>query len=271
MKPLNRVGLKLKILFIGDIVGRPGRDVIKTKIAELEKRFSFDFVIANGENASHGKGLTEKNYDELCDSGVDFITLGNHYDNKFEIRRYIDQVDNLIRPINLIKPYPGCGTKLVDVNGILIRITNVLGSAFINEEVSSPYLAIKDVLDNEPLADIHIVDFHGESTSEKQCFANAIDGCVSAVIGTHTHVQTNDARILPKGTAFMCDVGMCGTLDSIIGFEKESVINKIVFGKQSRFDIPKSGDIMFNACLLDINENTGLCTKIIVINEVVKN
>lgn len=261
----------MKILFLGDIVGRPGRNICKIKVPELIEKFDVDFVIANGENASHGKGLTEKNYDELCDCGIDFITLGNHYDNKYELRRYIDQVDNLIRPLNLIKTYPGEGSKIVEINGIKIRISNILGTAFINEEVSSPYLAIEDVIKNEEQSDIHIIDFHGESTSEKQCFAYALDGQVSAVLGTHTHVQTNDARVLNGGTAFMCDVGMCGTYDSVIGFEKNSVVDKVIFGAKSRFEISDKGSLMINGCLLDIDESNGKCRNIISIKEVVEN
>ena len=261
----------MKILFIGDIVGKPGRRAVKMMVPQIVEKYDIDFVIGNGENASHGKGLLEKHYDELCDSGIDFITLGNHYDNKYEIRRYIDQVDNLVRPLNLIREYPGSGSKVVDVNGVLIRITNILGSAFINEEVTSPYIAYKELIDGEgEPCNIHIIDYHGESTSEKQCFAYAVDGQVSAVLGTHTHVQTNDARVLNHGTAFMCDVGMCGTYDSVIGFEKNSVVNKIIFGENHRFEIQDSGDILFSGAVLDIDELSGVCRSITPIHEVVK-
>lgn len=260
----------MKILFIGDIVGRPGRDACKIMVPQVIEKYGIDFVIANGENASHGKGLLEKHYDELCECGIDFITLGNHYDNKYELRRYIDQVDNLVRPLNILHPYPGEGSKVVDVNGILIRITNILGPAFMKEEVSSPYVAYKELMDEGEPCDIHIIDFHGESTSEKQCFAYAVDGNVTAVLGTHTHVQTNDARVLSHGTAFMCDAGMCGTYDSVIGFEKNSVVNKIIFGEHHRFEIDEHGDILFCGCVLDVNEETGLCRSITPIHEVVK-
>lgn len=261
----------MNILFIGDVVGKSGRKAAKKGIDLVCKTNQVDFVIANGENASHGRGLLEKHYDELIDSGVDVITLGNHFDNKVEIKRYITQVDNIIRPLNIIRPYPGVGSFVFKFNHLKVRVTNLLGSAFINEEVNNPYLSIKDVIDNEEPADIHIVDFHAESTSEKQCLAYALDGLVSAVLGTHTHVQTNDGKILEKHTAFISDVGMCGSYNSVIGFEKDSVINKIIFGKNGRFEINENDDLLFNAVLLKFDEESNFCKDIITIKEVFAN
>lgn len=255
----------MRILFIGDIVGKIGRRIVKEKLEYFVDKYNIDFVIANGENATHGKGLIRHHYEELINAGVDCITLGNHYNSKNELAKYIERVDCLIRPINLLNEYPGLGSIVFDVDGVSVRVTNILGSAFINEEVNSPYLSMLDVLADEEKAAIHIVDYHGEATGEKQCFGYAFDGQVSAVLGTHTHVQTKDARILEKGTAYISDVGMCGYADGVLGFEKESVINKTVYGKQSKFELLNDGRGLFSAVVLDINEIDGKCEEIFTI------
>lgn len=252
----------MKILFIGDIVGRIGRRIVKEKINDYVKKYGIDFVIANGENATHGKGLIQKQYEELVDAGIDVITLGNHYDSKNEIRRYIERVDRLVRPVNLLEAYPGDGSAIYDLDGITVRVTNILGAAFINEKVNDPYYAFLEILENEEKANINIIDFHGEATAEKMCFALALDGKVSAVIGTHTHVQTADARILPKGTAFISDVGMCGLYDGVLGFEKNSVIKKTIYGQQSKFETPDEGKGLFSAVVIEVDDFTGLALDI---------
>lgn len=252
----------MRILFIGDIVGRVGRRIVKEKINYFVNKYEIDFVIANGENATHGKGLIQKQYEELVDAGIDVITLGNHYDSKSEIRRFIDRVDRLVRPLNLVNPYPGDGSAIYDLDGVTVRVTNILGAAFINESVNDPYYSFLDVLEHEEKATINIVDFHGEATGEKMCFALAFDGKVSAVLGTHTHVQTADCRILPNGTAFISDVGMCGLYHGVLGFEKDSVMKKMVFGKQSKFQTPDDGQGIFSAVVIDVDEYTGLANEI---------
>ena len=247
----------MKILFIGDIVGKVGRRMIKEKLPYFIKKYDIDFVIANGENATHGKGLIKHHYDELIDAGVDVITLGNHFDSKSEIRKYIDSADRLIRPINLLKPYPGDGTALFDIDGITIRVTNVLGAAFMREEINSPYLSTLELLETAEPATIHIIDFHAEATGEKQSYAYALDGKVTAVIGTHTHVQTNDAKVLPEGTAFISDVGMTGYNDGVLGFDKDSVIKANMYGEKSRFTPPDDGRGLLSAVVIDVDELTG--------------
>ena len=247
----------MKVLFIGDVVGKVGRRMIKEKVPYFVSKYDIDFVIANGENATHGKGLMRNHYHELIDAGVDVITLGNHYDSKNDIRRYIDSADRLIRPVNLLHEYPGVGTEIYDLDGITVRVTNLLGSAFMDEQVNSPYLAMLNILAEEEPATIHIVDFHAEATGEKQCLAYALDGKVSAVLGTHTHVQTNDAKILPNGTAFISDVGMCGYADGVLGDSKETVIPKILYGEKSRFAPPDEGRGLISAVVIDIDEQTG--------------
>ena len=234
-------------------------------------KYQIDFVIANGENASHGKGLLRHHYFDLIESGVDVITLGNHYDSKNDLRRYIDQVDRIVRPLNLTHEYPGEGSVVYDVNGVSIRVTNILGSAFMKEEVNNPYYSLLEALDNEEeQSSIHIVDFHAEATGEKICFAYAFDGKVSAVLGTHTHVQTRDYRVLDGGTAFISDVGMTGLYDGALGFDKNTVVSKLMYGNNVRFDIPNEGKGLFSAVVMNIDENTGKCIEIFPIYYVEK-
>ncbi len=252
----------MRILFIGDIVGRVGRRMIREKLNYFIKKYEIDFVIANGENVTHGKGLIKHHYDELIDSGVDAITLGNHYNSKSEITKYIDRVDRLIRPLNLLNLFPGEGTMLFDLEGITIRVTNVMGSAFMNDQVNSPYLSTLELLETSEPANIHIIDYHAEATGEKQSYGFAFDGKVTAILGTHTHVQTNDAKILPKGTAFISDVGMTGYNDGVLGFEKDSVVKKIMYGEQTKFSPPDDGRGLFSAVVIDADENTGLARQI---------
>lgn len=236
--------------------------MLKERIPYYVNKYDIDFVIANGENATHGKGLNRNHYFELLDAGVDAITLGNHYMSKSEILRYIDNVDRLIRPYNLIKDFAGEGTVLFDVNGISVRVTNILGSAFMDEVVNAPYYSILTILSEEEPATVHIVDFHAEATGEKQSLAYALDGKVTAVLGTHTHVQTNDAHILPQGTAFISDVGMTGFADGVLGSTKETVVNKLIYGQQSKFQTPDEGRGLFSAVVIEVDDNTGLSTNI---------
>ena len=235
--------------------------MIQDYLEMFVKKYDISFVIANGENVTHGKGLIRHHYEELVDAGVDVVTLGNHYNSKNELERYIDYTDRLIRPVNLLDKFPGEGSALFDVDGITIRVTNLLGSAFMKDNVNSPYYSLCEVLEDEA-ATIHIVDFHAEATGEKYSIANAFDGKVSAVLGTHTHVQTNDARILPHGTAYISDVGMTGLYEGILGFDKDSVIKKNCFGQMSRFEVPKEGKGVFSAVVLDIDERSGICRNI---------
>ena len=252
----------MKILFIGDVVGRIGRRMLKERIPYYVDKYDIDFVIANGENATHGKGLNRNHYFELLDAGVDAITLGNHYLSKSEILRYIDNVDRLVRPCNLLKEFPGEGSVVFDVNGVSVRVTNVLGGVFMDEQVNTPYYSILRILDEEEQTTVHIVDFHAEATGEKQALAFALDGKVTAVLGTHTHVQTNDAHILPKGTAFISDVGMTGYADGVLGSTSETVVNKLIYGQASKFQVPDEGRGLFSAVVIDIDEITGLANNI---------
>ena len=251
----------MRILFFGDIVGRYGFDALSDVLPKCIRKLSVDFVIANGENLSRGKGLTYRDYRALVDLGVDCVTLGNHYLARHEILDYINQAPSLIRPLNLKGNFPGVGTMIFNVNGMEIQVTNIIGQAFMSEEYDDPIEAFSKLLE-KPHSSIHFVDYHGESTSEKQIFASYFDGQVSAVVGTHTHVQTNDPKILPYGTGFLSDAGFAGRVDSIIGFETDSVIRKIVLGEEGRFEIPEDGDKEVDLVLVDIDEESGVTTRI---------
>ena len=252
----------MRILFIGDIVGKIGRRMVRDYLPGFVDKYHIDFVIANGENVTHGKGLLRHHYLELIDSGVDVVTLGNHYDNKNDIRHYINQTDRLIRPLNLLHEYPGEGSIVYDLNGLTIRVTNVLGSALMPEQVNNPYYSLLELINNEEEANIHIIDFHAEATGEKLCLAYALDGKVSAVLGTHTHVQTRDYKILEGGTAYISDVGMTGFADGALGFDKDTVVNRIVYGEQSRFDLPNEGRGLFSAVVIDVDDFSGKAKEI---------
>lgn len=258
----------MRILFYGDIVGEVGRNAVHFSVPRLVKKYDVDFVIANAENATHGKGLSENNYNYLVLSGVDCMTLGNHYHAKSQIDDYIDEAEHLVRPLNLLNYEHGLGSAVYDIDGIDIRVTNIMGQAFMKEEVASPYDSLTKLL-NESEPSIHIVDFHADSTSEKAIFGYFYDGKVSAVLGTHTHVQTNDAKVLPGGTGFCSDVGMCGDPDGVIGFEKRSVISKIVLGGTGPFQLNPQARMMINAVLLEIDDETFLTTNITLINHIV--
>ena len=235
--------------------------MIKDKLGYFVEKYQVDFVIANGENATHGKGLIRHHYDELIDNGIDCITLGNHYNSKNELSRYIDNVDRLIRPVNLAHDFGGEGSIEYDVDGIKVRVTNVLGTAFMNEEVTSPYYTLLDIIEHND-APIHIVDLHAEATGEKYSIAYALDGKVSAVLGTHTHIQTADAKILPNGTGYISDVGMTGFNEGILGFDKDTIIAKNIFNQHSKFETPKDGKGILSAVLLKIDEISGKCLQI---------
>lgn len=256
----------MNILFLGDIVGRIGLNAVSSLLPILKRKYEPDLIIANGENVSKGRGLTEKDLNDLLDLGIDVVTLGNHWHDKQQIDDYIEDYDQLIRPANILNYYRGVGSAVYDINGYEVRVTNILGQAFMKEQVESPLSALLKIEREDPTL-IHIVDFHGESTSEKQSLAYAFDGKLTAFLGTHTHVQTNDARVLPGGTAFMCDVGMCGSYDSVIGFEKHSVIDKVVYGKENvYFQIEEEADTMVCGAFIVIDEETGSAISIEPIN-----
>ncbi|NLU09572.1 MAG: TIGR00282 family metallophosphoesterase [Tepidanaerobacter acetatoxydans] len=256
----------LRILMIGDIVGRPGRTIIREKLLFLRKKYEVNFIIANGENAAGGNGITEKIAQELFISGVDFITTGNHvWDNK-DIFNFIDTENRIIRPANYPNS-PGKGYQIVQIGaGTKIGILNISGRTFMSP-LDCPFKAADLIIQEmKNVTKIIVVDFHAEATSEKIAMGWYLDGRVSLVAGTHTHVQTADEKILTNGTAYITDIGMTGPCNSVLGIEKERVINKFISQMPVRFEVAK-GSAEINGIIVDIDESTGRALKIQRIRE----
>ncbi len=257
----------MKIVFIGDIVGKNGRETVIKKIPELRSKYEPDAIICNAENAAAGYGLTKKIANELFETGVDVITLGNHSWDQKEMLSYIEECNKIIRPINYPKTVPGRGFYKLSLNdGRKLLIVQVMLRLFINISLDDPFRAIKDLLNTEFLGKTSnsiLVDMHGEATSEKNAFAHYIDGEVTALLGTHTHIPTADARVLSKGTAYQSDVGMSGNYDSVIGMEKEGPIHGFTKGYrlEGRF-VPADGQITVCGAFIESDDNTGLAKKI---------
>ncbi len=244
----NMTKQELKILFFGDLVGKTGRNAVITYLSELHQNNNiYPFVIINGENASHGFGLTEKNYTELTEAGVDCITSGNHIWDKKEIFTYIDSADKLIRPINYPAGTPGVGSRLFDFNGEKIAVINVLGRIFM-QPLDSPWEVVKnEVAKLKEFTHNIIVDFHAEATAEKLCFGRYLSELgISMMVGTHTHVQTADETII-NGMAYITDAGFCGAVDSIIGMEYETSLKRLTTAMPERYEVATSYPAQINA------------------------
>jgi len=244
----------MKVLFIGDIFSKVGRQMTEKYLKDIQIKHHIDFTIANGENVAHGKGINSSTYEKLVSFGIDAITLGNHFAAKTETNSFYLKAVKMIRPINIHPSASGVGTRVFDVNGIKIRVTNILGRAFITElNPSNPFDAMDELLKTCD-EKIHIVDFHAEATAEKLAFAWNFDGKVTAVIGTHTHVQTADNRILPQGTGYISDVGMTGPYNGIIGGRRDSMIYRSRTGLPVKFDVEASLEGVLCGVVLDIDE-----------------
>jgi len=251
----------MKFLFIGDIVGSFGRMMVAKHLPRLKQELNLDFVIANAENASHGKGLIRKHYEELLAAGIDVMTLGNHYNAKGEIRDYLDQTVSLVRPLNLKHTYPGRGTLVFEVRGKKIRVTNVLGQAFMNEDVSNPFDSLLSVIQTSEKPDIHLVDFHAEATGEKYAMGYAFAGQVTALFCTHTHVQTNDLRMLNNQTLYISDVGMTGPYLGILGVKKENIIQRLWKQEKTVYELADDGESVLSAVYVELDEHTNLAVR----------
>src|SRR5690625_2820174 len=259
----------MKILFIGDVVGSPGRKMITDYVPRLKDKYKPQVTIINGENAASGKGITEKIYKNFLNWGAQVVTLGNHTWNKNDIFDFIDDAKYLIRPANFPENNPGKGMAFVTINDLEVAVINLQARTFMQPS-EDPFLMIdKLIAEAKKRTNIIFVDFHGEATSEKQALAWYVDGQVTAVVGTHTHVQTADERILPNGTAYLTDSGMTGPYDGILGMERESVIKKFITGLPVRFEVPKDGRNQLSGVLFDIHPDTGLAKNIsrILIND----
>ena len=251
----------MNILFIGDIVGKKGRKALEAFLPSFIEENSIDFVIANAENASHGKGLNREHMLDILSSGVDVITLGNHAFAKKELFTYIDDYQEVLRPANFHHIFPGKGSNIYVVNGKKIRVTNLIGRVFMPQGVENPFETLEKIIDEEEKADIHIVDFHAEATGEKEALAWDFDGKVSAILGTHTHVPTADLRLLPKGLAYQSDVGMVGPYNGILGSSRKEVILRTKTGYPSIFELEEDGPTIVCATLLVVDDHTNKVLK----------
>lgn len=251
---------QIKVLFIGDIVGRPGRNVVKHYLEGLlsSENKPYDFIIANVENASHGFGLTEKNHKELGKMGIDCFTSGNHIWDKKDIYSYINNSEKLIRPWNYPKGTYGVGHRIFEVNNTKIAVLNFLGRTFMTP-VDSPWEIIENEIEKiKELAPIVIVDFHAEATAEKICFGKfCSEYKISAVLGTHTHVQTADEKIINNYTAYISDAGFCGAHESVIGMAYESSLKRLVTSIPERFDIDENPVLELNAVEMSFDAVSG--------------
>lgn len=256
----------MKVLFIGDIVGNPGRKAVKELLSQIKREENIDFCIVNGENSAGGSGITYLVAQELYKMGVDAITMGNHTWSKREITNFIDSDDKIVRPANLPEELPGRGSTIITGKSGSIGIINVIGRVYLEGSDCPFKAAVREVEKLKKQVKVVIVDMHAEATSEKCALAWYLDGRVSAVLGTHTHVQTADERILPCGTAFISDVGMTGPHEGIIGVDKEIIIRKFLTQMPEKFELAK-GSTQFNAVIMDIDEKCGRCREIKRINK----
>jgi metallophosphoesterase (TIGR00282 family) len=251
----------MRLLFLGDVMGRSGRDGIAERLPGLIARYRFDFVVVNGENASHGKGLIESHFQALRDAGADIVTLGDHAFDQREALSYIEREPTLIRPINYPPGTPGRGAMMVEGrNGHRVLVVNALGRVFM-PPIDDPFRAVDAALAMAPLgevADAVIVDFHTEATSEIQAMGHYLDGRASLVVGTHTHIPTADHRVLRNGTAFMADAGMCGDFDSIIGTDTDEPLNRFLTGIPNGRFTPAEGEATLCGVVVETDPRTGL-------------
>jgi hypothetical protein len=252
----------VRILFIGDVVGRPGRQALEGRLQQLRAELAIDFCILNGENLADGVGITPKLADRMLATGADAITLGNHTWRRSEIAPYLAESDRVVRPANLAAAAPGIGlTVLPATNGTSVAVLNLLGSLFLEPTRSMWELVDDLVAEAHRSTRIVVVDVHAEATSEKIALAHWLDGRVTAVLGTHTHVQTSDARIQPGGTAAMTDVGMTGPHDSVLGVRTDLAIARMRTGMPVRFETAEGG-VRIEGAIVDCDPETGRATAI---------
>ncbi|MDQ7110259.1 MULTISPECIES: TIGR00282 family metallophosphoesterase [Staphylococcus] len=245
----------MRILFIGDIVGKIGREAIANYLPKLKQTYKPTVTIVNAENAAHGKGLTEKIYKSLLREGVDFMTMGNHTYGQRQIYDFIENANRMVRPANFPDEAPGVGMRYIQINEIKLAIINLQGRAFM-QDIDDPFKkADALVTEAKKETDYVFVDFHAETTSEKNAMGWYLDNRVSAVVGTHTHIQTSDERILPGGTGYITDVGMTGYYDGILGINREEVITRFITSLPQRHVVPDEGRSVLSGVIIDLNKD----------------
>jgi metallophosphoesterase (TIGR00282 family) len=257
--------IPVRILFVGDVVGRTGRAIVADRLPRLVRDWKLDFVAVNGENAAGGFGITESIYQGLLDAGADAITLGNHAWDQKEALVFIERAPRLIRPLNYPRGTPGRGAAVIEArNGARVLVVNAMGRIFM-DPLDDPFTAIEHELEACPLktaADAIIVDMHCEATSEKQSMGHFLDGRASLVVGTHTHAPTADHQVLPGGTAFISDVGMTGDYDSVIGMQKQEPLGRFLRRIATAKFEPANGPATLCAVAVETDDATGLATRI---------
>jgi hypothetical protein len=251
----------MKILMIGDVVARPGRLAVLERIQDLREQYDIDFVVMNAENVAGGFSITPRLADELFASGIDVMTSGNHIYDKREVIPYIERQPRLLRPANYPPGSPGKGLWTGEVRGVSVAVINLIGRVFM-PPADDPFRSADELVNSLPQdVKIRLVDMHGEATSEKSAMGWYLDGRVSAVVGTHTHVPTADERILPNGTAYLTDIGMTGSYAGVIGMDRKDVIARFTSAINKRAE-HSTGDVRICAALLDIDETTGQAREI---------
>ena len=256
----------MKILFLGDVMGRAGRDAVAAHLPKLRQSWSLDFVVVNGENATSGVGLNAAHARALLAAGADVITLGDHAFDQEDMLAFIAEEKRILRPINFAKGAPGMGGRLFDApGGRKVLVAQVLGQVFMKRPFDDPFSAMEQVFRAYPLggqANAILVDIHCEATSEKMAMGHWCDGRASVVVGTHTHVPTADAQILPRGTAFQSDAGMCGDYDSVIGMEKDEPLRRFVTGMSKGRFSPALGEATLAGLYVETDDATGKATRV---------
>ena len=246
----------MKLMALGDVVSGSGCDFVRQKLPQLKRYYGIDVCIANGENSAVGNGILPSSAEHLFSSGVDLITTGNHVFRRSEINDYIEENSFLIRPYNMHSSTPGNGIGRIDMGRYTVGVINLIGTAYFNASYGNPFDYLDKAIDELSDCRIKIVDFHAEATGEKGALAMYADGRVSAFFGTHTHVQTADAKILPNGTGFITDLGMCGAEHSVLGVKAENVIHALRTGLPTRFT-NADGEMIMDVCIFEIDEKTG--------------
>lgn len=261
----------MRLVFVGDVVGSLGREMVHEVLPKIKQIYKPQVTILNGENAAAGRGITEKIYKGFLQDGVDVVTMGNHTWDNYDIFEFIDGAKKMIRPANFPEDStPGSGMTFIKVNTSELAVINLQGNVFMNTALEDPFRKADELIEEAQKRTNNIfVDFHAETTSEKQAMGWYLDGRVSAVVGTHTHVQTNDARILPGGTAYLTDAGMTGPYDAILGMKREQVLQKFLTQMPTRFEVPKEGRQILSGCYIEIDDLTGKAKKIepIMVND----
>ncbi|HLF18922.1 MAG TPA: TIGR00282 family metallophosphoesterase [Candidatus Omnitrophota bacterium] len=248
----------MKILCIGDIVGKPGRAAVEGLLDKLKKKYDIEFVVANAENTAGGAGLTSRLAKVLFRAGCDVLTLGDHVWDQKELEQYLNTTDKVIRPANFPSGVPGRGWCVhATPSGHKVGVINLLGRVFMRHNVESPFMTLKEIVKQiKKETPIIIVDFHAETTSEKVAMGHFIDGEVSAIVGTHTHITTSDEKILPKKTAYITDLGMTGPYDSVIGQDKEAIIQRFLTSMPVKFHVA-SGNVELHGAVIDVDAKSG--------------